>query len=135
MSDRYYYDESGGRRTLHRDMLQIQREQRKAEARSNRDAARDKVQKAKDDLFNGNKRQITESTTKNLPTAGYGGDDAKTYKKDQKRPNTGNPTGGGGGDYNDTELRNMIQALEDRLDEASIDAECGEGEVTVTLNI
>jgi hypothetical protein len=134
MSDRYYYDESGERRTLHRDMLQIQREQRKAEARFNRDAARDKVQKAKGDLFNGNKKQITESTTRNLPTAGYGGEGTKTHKKDQKRPNTDDPTGGGG-NYNDTELRNMIKALEDRLDAASIDAECGEGEVTVTLNI
>jgi hypothetical protein len=112
-------------------VLQMKREQRKEEARRNRDAYRDKVQKAKDDLFNGNKKRITESTTKNLPVAKRPTDAVRVHKKDQK----GRAEGGGGTSYNDTELRNMIQALENRLNAASIDAECGEGEVTVTLNI
>lgn len=130
-------DEFGDRQSYHRDMLQMQREQRKAEARAQRDSYRDKAQKARDELFNGNKREIAKSTTRDNKQENGAKDDVKVHKKDQK-PNTASGTGGGGGGdgYNDAELRGRIQALEGRLDAASIDAECSaSGVVVVTLNI
>jgi hypothetical protein len=123
MGDRYYLDEFGDRQSYHRDMLQMQRDQRKAEARANRDARRDEQQKAKDDLFNGKKREIAKSTTRDNKQRNGAEDDVKQVKKDQKNA------------YDDSELRALITALENRLNSASIDAECGEGSVTVTLNI
>ncbi len=129
MGDRYYSDEFGDRQSYHRDMLQMQRDQRKAEARANRDARRDEQQKAKDDLFNGNKREIAKSTTRDNKQRNGAEDDVKQVKKDQKN-------GAGAGEaYDDSELRALINALESRLNSASIDAECSEGSVTVTLNI
>jgi hypothetical protein len=126
MGDRYYYDEFGDRQSYHRDMLQMQREQRKAEARANRDALRDKTQKAKDDLFNGHKREIAKSTTRDTKQKKGAEEEVKVHKKDRNN---------NGGVYDDSELRALIAALESRLNSASIDAECGEGSVTVTLNI
>ena len=112
----------------------MQRDQRKAEARANRDARRDEQQKAKDDLFNGNKREIAKSTTRDNKQRNGAEDDVKQVKKDQKNGVAG--AGAGAGEaYDDTEIRALITALENRLDSASIDAECGEGSVTVTLNI
>jgi len=116
MGDRYYEDEFGSRQSYHRDMLQMQREQRKAEARAQRDSYRDKAQKAKDELFNGNKREIAKSTTRDNKQENGAKDDAKVHKKDQK-------------------LMARIVALENRLDAASINAGCSEGNVTVTLNL
>jgi hypothetical protein len=134
MGDRYYLDEFDNRQSYHRDMLQMQRDQRKAEARSNRDARRDEQQKAKDDLFNGKKREIAKSTTRDNKQRNGAEDDVKQVKKDQK--NGGAGAGAGAGEaYDDSELRALINALESRLNSASIDAECGEGSVTVTLNI
>jgi hypothetical protein len=130
MGDRYYLDEFGDRQSYHRDMLQMQRDQRKAEARSNRDARRDEQQKTKDDLFNGKKREIAKSTTRDNKQRNGAEDDVKQVKKDQK-----NGGAGAGDAYDDSELRALITALENRLNSASIDAQCGEGSVTVTLNI
>jgi hypothetical protein len=127
MGDQYYYDEFGDRQSYHRDMLQMQREQRKVEARANRDANRDKTQKAKDDLFNGHKREIAKSTTRDIKQKKGAEEEVKVHKKDRNNNN--------GGAYDDTEIRALITALENRLNSASIDAECGEGSVTVTLNI
>jgi len=107
-------------------MLQMQREQRKAEARANRDALRDKTQKAKDDLFNGHKREIAKSTTRDTKQKKGAEEEVKVHKKDRNN---------NGGVYDDTEIRGLITALEDRLNAASISAECGNGEVTVTLSI
>lgn len=104
----------------------MQREQRKAEARANRDALRDKTQKAKDDLFNGHKREIAKSTTRDTKQKKGAEEEVKVHKKDRNN---------NGGVYDDSELRALIAALESRLNSASIDAECGEGSVTVTLNI
>jgi hypothetical protein len=115
-------------------MLQMQRDQRKAEARSNRDARRDEQQKAKDDLFNGKKREIAKSTTGDNKQRNGAEDDVKQVKKDQKNGGAGAGAGAGGA-YDDSELRALITALESRLNSASIDAQCGEGSVTVTLNI
>ena len=126
-------------------VLQMKREQRREEAKRNRDVRRDRIQKEKEDLFNGNRKKITESNTKTLPVANPAKDNVKIHKKDQKRPNNGNAGGGGGGsgdggsggdDYDDTELRNRITELENRLNNASIDAECStSGSVIVTLTI
>ena len=137
MGDRYYYDEEGKRRTLQRDMLQIQREARKTQAREQRDAYRDKIQKAKDDLFNGQKKEITASTTRDNKQQNGAKDDVKIHKKDQKPNSSTTVINNNGGDsYNDAELRARIQTLENRLNSASIDADCSaSGIVTVTLNI
>lgn len=116
MGDRYYEDEFGNRQSYNRDMLQMQREQRKAEARAQRDSYRDKTQKAKDELFNGNKREITKSTTRDNKQENGAKDDVKVHKKDQT-------------------LLARIVALESRLSAASIEASCSGGSVTVTLNI
>ena len=127
MGDRYYIDEFGNRQSYHRDMLQMQREQRKAEARAKRDSYRDKAQKAKDELFNGNKREIAKSTTRDNKQENGAKDDVKVHKKDQKPNSAANSTAA---------LLARIVALENRLDAASIDAECDEsGNVTVTLNL
>jgi hypothetical protein len=133
MGDRYYLDEFGDRQSYHRDMLQMQRDQRKAGARSNRDARRDEQQKAKDDLFTGKKREIAKSTTRDNKQRNGAEDDIKQVKKDQK--NGGAGAGDAGDAYDDSELRALITALESRLDSASIDAQCDAGSVTVTLNI
>ena len=136
MGDRYYYDEEGERRTLHRDMLQMQREARKTQAKSQRDAYRDKIQKAKDDLFNGQKREISTSTTRDNKQENGARDGVKIHKKDQKMNTSSTVANSGGDSYNDAELRARIQTLEDRLNEATIDAECSaSGVVIVTLNI
>lgn len=93
MGERYYIDESGSRQTLHRDMLQMQREQRKTEARASRDSYRDKIQKAKDELFNGSKKEITRSVTRDNKQENGAKDDVKIHKKDQK-PNTASSISG-----------------------------------------
>ena len=126
MGDRYYEDEFGNRQSYNRDMLQMQREQRKVEARAQRDSYRDKTQKAKDELFNGNKREITKSTTRDNKQENGAKDDVKVHKKDQKPNSAANST---------ADLLARIVALENRLDAASITANCSEGSVTVTLNI
>lgn len=126
MGDRYYIDKFGERQSYHRDMLQMQREQRKVEARAQRDSYRDKTQKAKDELFKGNKREITKSTTRDNKQENGAKDDVKVHKKDQKPNSAANST---------ADLLARIVALENRLNAASINANCNEGNVTVTLNI
>jgi hypothetical protein len=122
-------------------MLQIQRDFQKTQAKASRDSRRDEQQKARDALFNGTKRKITESTTKNKPKPVTNNPqaDTKFHKKDQRRPNVGDIGDGGGGNvdtYDDTELRNRIAQLENRLNSASISAECSEsGSVIVNLTI
>lgn len=86
-------DESEDRLTLYRDKLQMRREQSKADARAQRDSHRDKTQKARDELFNGSKKEITRSTTGDNKQKNGAKDDVKIHKKDQK-PNTASGSGG-----------------------------------------
>lgn len=90
----FYNDEAGYKRSYLEDRIQRKREDRKAQARSQRDSHRDKTQKARDDLFNGQKKEITKSTTRDNKRDNAANSDTKTHKKDQ-RPNT---AGSGGVD-------------------------------------
>lgn len=116
--DRYYYDEYGNRQSYTRDMLQMQREQRKTEARDAR------LQRREDRKnFISDKKPIAKSST------------------EQKQPNA-NANEPVNVIKNKEGLRALIEAINARLDAinarldaASIDASCSEGSVTVTLSI
>lgn len=110
--DRYYYDEEGNRQSYYRDMLQMQREQRKMESRD----ARLQRKEDRKNLFN-DKKLIAKSFT-----------EQKKSKADAEKPVNVIKNKDG--------LRALIEAINARLDAASIDAECNaSGAVVVTLNI
>jgi hypothetical protein len=110
--DRYYYDEEGNRQSYHRDMLQMQREQRKMESRD----ARLQRKEDRKNLFN-DKKPIAKSST-----------EQKQSKADAEEPVNVIKNKEG--------LRALIEAINARLDAASISASCDAGgNVTVTLNL
>lgn len=120
------------RAEIRQQNINIRRETRKAQARANRDAARDRIQKEKDNLFNGGKKQLsTSTTTDTYPTPNRAHELVKFTNKDKR-----GGLGDGGSTYDDTELRDLIDQINARLDAATIDAVCsGSGDVTVTLNL
>lgn len=117
MGNRYYYDEDGNRRSYHRDMLQMQRDQVKQEARDKR------LTKQTKKPFNQNEtKELTRSSTRQ-PAKKQGEEPVKVSKSDSLRSLI-------------TALNTKVDRLQARLDAASIDASCGsDGNVTVTLNL
>lgn len=116
--DRYYYDEYGNRQSYTRDMLQMQREQRKTEARDAR-----LQRKENRTNFISDKKPIVKSSTERKQPSANASEPVNVVK-------------------NKEGLRALIEALNARLDAtnarldaASIDASCSEGSVTVTLSI